>query len=140
MWKRRAKSVTGDPAGPWRSVESIDKLTTTLFPECATVDDLFIRAVKLYTNSRCLGTRELLREEEEQQPNGRIFKKVVLGEYLWESFEGVFTRISNFGSGLLATGQRPRSKVVIFAETRAEWMIAAQACFKYNFPCESWCV
>ncbi|XP_070213308.1 fatty acid CoA ligase Acsl3-like isoform X2 [Littorina saxatilis] len=134
MWKRRAKSVTGDPAGPWRSVESIDKLTTTLFPECATVDDLFIRAVELYTNSRCLGTRELLREEEEQQPNGRIFKKVVLGEYLWESFEGVFTRISNFGSGLLATGQRPRSKVVIFAETRAEWMIAAQACFKYNFP------
>uniref|UniRef100_A0A668ANH6 long-chain-fatty-acid--CoA ligase n=1 Tax=Myripristis murdjan TaxID=586833 RepID=A0A668ANH6_9TELE len=31
-------------------------------------------------------------------------------------------------------GQQPKSTIAIFCETRAEWMITAQACFKYNFP------
>ena len=60
--------------------------------------------------------------------------QLVLGDYKWATFQSIFTRISNFGSGIQALGQKPRSKLVIFAETRAEWMIAAQACFKYNFP------
>ena len=75
----QAKSVSGDLAGPWRAVEAMGGLTTTLFPECSTVDDMFKRAVEQFTSNRCLGTRELLREEEEQQPNGRIFKKVRTG-------------------------------------------------------------
>lgn len=130
----KAKPVFDEPEGPWRSVDIPGQLTTTLFPECSTVDDLFLRAVEMYATDKCLGTRELLREEEEQQANGRVFKKVVLGEYIWMTYEEVFQRVSNFGSGILALGQKPRSKLVLFAETRAEWMIAAQACFKYNFP------
>lgn len=66
-----------------------------------------------------------------------VNEQVVLGEYEWLTYENVYQRISNFGSGILALRQKPRSKLVIFAETRAEWMIAAQACFKYNFPGES---
>ncbi|XP_025080298.1 long-chain-fatty-acid--CoA ligase 4-like isoform X2 [Pomacea canaliculata] len=131
---QKARPISSDPFAPWRSVDVPGELTTTLFPECVTLDDLFVRAVKLYANEKCLGTRELLREEDEKQPNGRVFKKVVLGEYEWLTYERVYQRISNFGSGILALRQKPRSKLVIFAETRAEWMIAAQACFKYNFP------
>lgn len=43
-------------------------------------------------------------------------------------------RVNNFGSGLAALGLKPKSTIAIFCETRAEWMIAAQTCFKYNFP------
>jgi long-chain acyl-CoA synthetase len=57
-----------------------------------------------------------------------------MGEYRWITFGDMFTRVSHFGSGLLATGQEPRKNVLIFCETKAEWMIAAQACFMYNFP------
>ena len=39
-----------------------------------------------------------------------------------------------FGCGLMALGQKPKENVVILADTRAEWMIAAQGCFTYNFP------
>ena len=60
--------------------------------------------------------------------------QVILGEYTWITFEQMFTRLTYLGSGLLAVGQKPRRNILIFAETRAEWMIAAQACFKYNFP------
>ena len=62
---------------PYQCTEiPLQELTTTLFPECQTLDDLLIRAVRTYASKRCLGTRELLSEEDEMQPNGRVFKKV----------------------------------------------------------------
>ena len=74
----QAKSISGKPEGPWRAVEAVSQLSSSVFPECSTVDEQFARAVELYSANKCLGTRELLREEEEQQPNGRVFKKVTL--------------------------------------------------------------
>ena len=69
--------MDGDPTSAYRCVElGSNPLTTTPFPECKTLDDLMIRAVRIYGDKACLGTRELLREEDEMQPNGRVFKKV----------------------------------------------------------------
>lgn len=130
----RAKSVTGDPGGPYRATDNPGDLTTSLFEDCETLDDLFLRAVQSYGPRDCLGTRELLNEEDEMQPNGKSFKKVIMGNYNWITFEEVYTKATNFGSGLLGIGQKPRKNCLIFAETKAEWMIAAQACIKYNFP------
>ncbi|KAK6310587.1 hypothetical protein J4Q44_G00186420 [Coregonus suidteri] len=50
------------------------------------------------------------------------------------SYEETYQSAVCFGSGLAALGQRPQCNIAIFCETRAEWMIAAQACFIYNFP------
>ena len=36
-----------------------------------------------------LGTRTVLREEDEQQPDGKVFKKWEMGEYRWKSFAQV---------------------------------------------------
>ncbi|XP_056004487.1 long-chain-fatty-acid--CoA ligase 4-like isoform X3 [Ostrea edulis] len=132
----KSTSISGDPSGPYRAVEvgGNKKLATSLFEDCSTVDDLLKRAVQMFSSYKCLGTRDLLSEEDEMQSNGKIFKKVIMGEYRWITFEDMFTRVSHFGSGLLATGQQPRKNVMIFCETKAEWMIAAQACFMYNFP------
>lgn len=57
--------VDGDPTSPYRCVESPDSLSTTLFPCCTTLDDMLYRAVKLWPQQDILGTRELLREENE---------------------------------------------------------------------------
>ncbi|EHB05468.1 Long-chain-fatty-acid--CoA ligase 3 [Heterocephalus glaber] len=59
--------------------------------------------------------------------------QVILGQYNWLSYEDVFVQASNFGNGLQMLGQKPKTNIAIFCETRAEWMIAAQACFMYNF-------
>lgn len=61
------------------------------------------------------------------------FHQVILGHYNWLSYEDVFIRALHFGSGLEVLGQKPKTNIAIFCETRAEWMIAAQACFMYNF-------
>ena len=41
-----------------------------------------------YSARECLGVRELLSEEDEKQPNGRIFKKSTYGDYHWNTFSG----------------------------------------------------
>lgn len=89
---------------------------------------------KIHTNKKCLGTREILSEEDEIQPNGRVFKKYKMGDYKWRSFNDVESSATNFGRGIRELGQEAKKNIVIFAETRAEWMIAAHGCFKQNIP------
>ncbi|XP_030566257.1 long-chain-fatty-acid--CoA ligase 3-like [Drosophila novamexicana] len=99
-----------------------------------TLEKVFTYVAKTYQSKRCLGTRQILSEEDEPQPNGRIFKKYNLGEYKWKSFIEAERLAASFGRGLRALGQSPHQNIVIFAETREEWMIAAQGCFKQSMP------
>ncbi|XP_076150609.1 long-chain-fatty-acid--CoA ligase 3b [Alosa pseudoharengus] len=130
----KARTVSGRPAGPYRSVNSAQRLVSALHEGVDTLDKVFEYAAQHFPQRDCLGTRELLSEEDELQPNGKIFKKVILGEYQWMSYEQAFQAAQHFGSGLASLGQKPLCNIAIFCETRAEWMIAAQACFMYNFP------
>uniref|UniRef100_A0A673YGE0 long-chain-fatty-acid--CoA ligase n=1 Tax=Salmo trutta TaxID=8032 RepID=A0A673YGE0_SALTR len=132
--REKAKSTTGKAEGPYRCVENFENLAREDFEGKDTLDKLFDHAVQRFGNADCLGTRELLNEENETQPSGKIFKKLILGEYRWLSYDEVDQIISHLGSGLAALGQQPKSTIAIFCETRAEWMITAQACFRRNFP------
>ena len=40
----------------------------------------------------------------------------------------------SFGRGLRELGLAAKDNVVLFAETRAEWLIAANGCMKHNMP------
>ncbi|XP_029112986.1 long-chain-fatty-acid--CoA ligase 4 [Scleropages formosus] len=130
----KARSMSGLAEGPYRSVDCFGSLATIDFPGKDTLDKLFELAVQRFGTADCLGTRELLSEENEVQPNGKIFKKLILGQYKWLSYQEVDVAAKHLGSGLAALGQKPRNTIAIFCETRAEWMISAQACFRHNFP------
>ncbi|KAG7464958.1 hypothetical protein MATL_G00171120 [Megalops atlanticus] len=132
--RTKAKSTTGKAEGPYRSVDHFNSLATMDFPGVDTLDKLFDHAVKRFGEADCLGTRDVLSTENETQPSGKVFKKLILGKYRWMSYQDVDVAVSEFGSGLAALGQQPRSTIAIFCETRAEWMITAQACFRRNFP------
>ncbi|MED6274101.1 Long-chain-fatty-acid--CoA ligase 4, partial [Characodon lateralis] len=132
--RMKARSTTGSTEGPYRSVDHFDSLATEDFPGKDTLDKLFKHAVQRFGPADCLGTREVLSNENEVQPNGKVFKKLILGEYRWLSYNELDSVVSEFGSGLAALGQQPKSTIAIFCETRAEWMITAQACFRRNFP------
>lgn len=99
-----------------------------------TLEKMFNYVTKIHTTKRCLGTRQILSEFDEVQPNGRIFKKYTLGDYRWTNFIETEKMAANFGKGLRELGQKPKTNIVIFAETRAEWLIAAHGCFKQNIP------
>ncbi|MBN3295708.1 ACSL3 ligase, partial [Amia calva] len=130
----KARPVNNQPGGPYRALNSMSCLASVLYPDCDTLDKVFEYAQKKFKTKDCIGTRELISEEDELQPNGKVFKKVILGEYNWLSYEEAYLAAAQFGSGLAALGQKPKSTIAIFCETRAEWLISAQACFMYNFP------
>ncbi|NXC32049.1 ACSL4 ligase, partial [Xiphorhynchus elegans] len=135
MAKRlKAKPISDKPGSPYRSVTHLDSLANINIPGADTLDKLFDHALAKFGKKDCLGTREVLSEENEMQPHGKVFKKLILGTYRWLSYEEVNEKMTRLGNGLTALGLTPRSTVVIFCETRAEWMIVALTCFKYNFP------
>ncbi|KAM4770715.1 fatty acid CoA ligase Acsl3 [Rhinophrynus dorsalis] len=130
----KARPATDHPESPYRSVDCFQSLASSLYPGCDTLEKVFKHATNLFKDKNCLGTREVLSEEDEVQPNGKIFKKVILGKYNWMSYEEAYSFASQLASGLAALGQKPKSNIAIFCETRAEWILCAQACFMYNFP------
>ncbi|XP_063061074.1 long-chain-fatty-acid--CoA ligase 3a [Engraulis encrasicolus] len=132
--KARSVGRGEGPEGPYRDLDAINKLAHTITPGMHTLEQVLESSVRRFPSRHCLGTRELLREEDEEQSNGKVFKKVILGQYRWRTYEETYRSATQLGAGLLLLGQRPRCNIAIFCETRAEWIISAQACFLYNFP------
>ena len=97
-----------------------------------TVDKVWNNAVTKYDDKLCLGTRKVLGVEEECQGDGKIFKKLNLGNYEWMNYKQAFKISTHFGRGLRALGQEPRTPIAIYAETRAEWILAALGAFSQS--------
>lgn len=77
MAKRiKAKPTSDKPGSPYRSVTHFDSLAVIDIPGADTLDKLFDHAVSKFGKKDSLGTREILSEENEMQPNGKVFKKV----------------------------------------------------------------
>jgi long-chain acyl-CoA synthetase len=98
--------------------------------QCHTLEKMLRIVSTNFKNKRCLGTRETLAEVDDRQPDGKVMKKLKMGQYKWRTFDEVEVEAQYFGKGMRELGMDPREKVVIFAETRAEWMIAAHGLYK----------
>ena len=85
----------------------------------------------LYGSKSCMATRQLLRREREEK-NGKTFEKLELGEYRWKTYEEVQQAAVEVGLGVRRLGLEPLDRVVIFAETRAEWLTAAMGCLQHR--------
>ncbi|XP_078048511.1 acyl-CoA synthetase long-chain isoform X2 [Augochlora pura] len=117
----------------FRSVDPPKRMHVTLEREkIDTLEKMLSWVAKVHNDKKCLGTRQILAEEDEVQPNGRIFKKYKMGEYIWKTYTEVDRLTNCFSRGLRDLGLTTRKNIVLFAETRAEWMVAAYGCFKQN--------
>ena len=72
----KAQSASGDPAGPYRDMSATKRLMSSLRPGMDSLDKVFEDAAKRFPERDLLGTRELVKEEDERQVNGKVFKKV----------------------------------------------------------------
>merc|ERR1719290_957252 len=97
-----------------------------------TVTKAFNYAVTKYGEKQCLGTREVLGEEDEVQSSGKVFKKLSLGDYKWTTYNQTQETSTLFGAGLRELGQQPSETIVIYAETRAEWIMSAFGAFSQS--------
>ena len=69
-----------------------------------------------------MGYRQILSEEDEKQPNGKIFQKYVMGGYTWLSYAEIEEAADDFGRALaVLVGKNNREKelsnnnIVIFS-------------------------
>jgi len=97
-----------------------------------TVTKAFNYAVTKYGEKQCLGTRQVLGEMDEVQDSGKIFKKLSLGEYKWITYNEAHSISRQFGRGLRELGVTPHTSIVIYAETRAEWIMSAFGAFSQS--------
>jgi len=97
-----------------------------------TVTKAFNYAVTKYGEKQCLGTRQVLGEMDELQGNGKIFKKLSLGEYKWITYNQTHSLARQFGRGLRELGVQPNDAIAIYAETRAEWIMSAFGAFSQS--------
>jgi long-chain acyl-CoA synthetase len=65
---------------------------------------------------------------------GKVFKKFHLGDYSWSTYEEIGKRVIHISNGLLKVGLESEMNVILFAETRAEWLMSALSCFRIKVP------
>jgi len=99
-----------------------------------TLVDIWNWALQRYGDRRQFGTREILEEKEVSQHNGKSLRKQKLGNYKWMSYTEADNLVEHLGRGLRVLGQQPNNNICIFADTRVEWILSAQACFRNSFP------
>lgn len=102
------------------------------FEGASTLAYLFEKSCKKHGYVPLLGSRKLISKETEVTPEGRSFEKLHLGNYDWINYARAFERACNFASGLVELGHERGERAAIFAETRAEWLIALHGCFRRN--------
>ncbi len=126
--KKKEVSIVGDPV----ECEFLDDMKRSK-EKIDTMAKLIAYTVGKYGDRHALGTREVLSENEERQEDGKTMTKLTLGEYHWLKYNDVETLTDQFGRGIREIGVEPRQNICIFADTRAEWLIAALGCFKNRF-------
>ncbi|CAL9131800.1 unnamed protein product [Musa acuminata var. zebrina] len=123
--------VGGEPGYAVRNYRSTS-LAESSWEGVSTLAELFEQACKRFTYRPSLGTRKLITREMEVSQNGRSFEKLHLGDYEWVSYGEAFKAVCSFSSGLVHLGHKKDERVAIFSDTRAEWFIALQGCFRQN--------
>jgi long-chain acyl-CoA synthetase len=133
--RRKPKAVPvdvgGEPGYAVRNQRYLSLLETP-WEGADTIAALFEQACAKNSDRPLLGTRVVISRETIVSSDGRPFEKQTLGQYQWTTFDETLEQVINFSAGLVAIGLQKGEKVAIFAETRAEWFVALQACFRRN--------
>jgi hypothetical protein len=122
-----AYDVTSTGERVYRNAD-VGELVLTPVEGCHTIYDVFEYAVSKNGNRPAMGERDIVATNIVDS-----YEKLTLSEYRWTSFTGVKQRVADLAAGLVGfAGLKPGDKVVIYADTKMEWQLAAQAVFSQS--------
>lgn len=99
--------------------------------EVTTVDQLMKSIFTSRGQQRAFGYRKVLAKHVEKSKSGSsTVKKQLADEYTWFTHEQVDSMVEKVAHGLLMKGVKKGDRVAILMETRYEWFLASQACFR----------
>ncbi|XP_062111960.1 long chain acyl-CoA synthetase 8-like [Humulus lupulus] len=93
---------------------------------------MFEQSRKKNSHNQFFGTRKLIDKDIVTASDGRKFEKLHFREYEWQTYGEAFDRACNFASGLIKLGHNVDTRAALFSETRADWLITFQGCFRQN--------
>ncbi|PIA26449.1 hypothetical protein AQUCO_09300032v1 [Aquilegia coerulea] len=123
--------VGGEPGFAMRNRRS-SELMEVPWEGATTMAALFEQSCKKHAHERFLGSRKFISKEVTTAKDGRKFEKLHFGEYEWKTYGEAFVCASNFASGLVKLGHSAGTPAAIFSESRSEWFLAFQGCFRQN--------
>ncbi|CAA7013409.1 unnamed protein product [Microthlaspi erraticum] len=125
------EDVGGEPGHTIRNHRFVDPVSSH-WENISTLPELFEISCKTHSERSFLGTRKLISRVIETSEDGKTFEKLHLGDYEWLTFGKTLEAVCNFASGLVQIGHSSGERVAIFADTREEWFISLQGCFRRN--------
>lgn len=107
----------------------IEQSSTPLGQEFAkanvsTIPDVFRHTAAKYSTKDCLGTRQVLLRHRSTF-EGKPMEKLELGDYKWLTYSQMYESAQAVGWALRDMGYTLGDRIAVFAETRAEWLMAA---------------
>jgi len=116
----------------WKAT-SVGKFASIPEPGVTTIWESLVASVQKHSDRQACGWRTVVKREMEEGEGGKQFEKYTLGPYNWLTYSEYFKTIEAFSTVLIQkTGLGPKDRMVIFAETQKEWMIAAYAAWRQN--------
>ena len=136
-YKHRAGAYSARVDAPggeavWHHADRVGVFHVEPFAGCDTVHKVFEYAVRVNGARPAMGERETL-EITKERVDGREVEKLRLGAYKWMTFREASDRVNAIASGLVdLAGLKEGDKVIIYADTKRDWQLTAQACFRMN--------
>jgi len=100
--------------------------------KATTIVEMLEHARTHFASRRCAGRRELIKVHMVDEGGAQREKIQYANEFTWLSYDEYYKKVLNVARGLNGLGVEPKSKVVIYAETQLDWMVAAFAAFFSN--------
>jgi long-chain acyl-CoA synthetase len=131
--KVRSKLIDdSDPSSPYRAIQVLDELQIQPEDDIETLANIPELCLERFPDKETMGVRQILDIEDEKQPNGKVFKKFIMGEYQFTTYRQACQRINLIGRGLLSLGLKKGDRILIYSETRPEWLLTAFAAFRHG--------
>ena len=88
-----------------------------------TMDKMLELLRQKYATRPCIATRQIVSVDKEiDSATGKVWKKFNMGAYQWITYDQMFQRALAFGRGVNQVGYPPGTKVVMFADTRGQFL------------------
>lgn len=128
-------SKLSDPKDPGSEYKTSLTSVKTEHTDHKNLYEEFRKSAKKFSKCKTIGTRDRLEVLYETQSNGKILKKFKLSPtFSWTEYGKMLEKVDSLSNGFLSLGLKSDDNIVLYMETRSEWLISALACFKIKVP------
>lgn len=114
------------------NVEAHKMCKTTPSSGARTLVEVLEKAKDAFRERPAAGWRRVVATHQVEEGGAKREKIELENQYQWLTYGDYFERVLKLARGLALIGVKPLDKVVIYAETQRDWMVAANAAWRSN--------